>query len=139
MFKRIMAPVDLAHADRLGKALAVTADLARQNGIPVTYVGVAAALPGPMGHNPDEVAAKLKAFAREQGKAHGIEAEAHSMVSTDPVTDLDDTLLKAVGETGADLVVMASHVPGLADHIWPSNGGAIAARAKVSVFVVRPE
>jgi nucleotide-binding universal stress UspA family protein len=59
------------------------------------------------------------------------------LTSHDPAADLDPTLLKAVEETGADLVVMASHVPGLTDYIWPSNGGTVARRAKVSVMVVR--
>ena len=39
--------------------------------------------------------------------------------------------------TGADLVVMQSHVPGLMDYIWPSNGGKVAGHAKCSVLVVR--
>ena len=51
--------------------------------------------------------------------------------------DLDGALLKAVGETGADLVVMGTHVPGLSDYIWSSNGGKIAAHADVSVMLVR--
>jgi nucleotide-binding universal stress UspA family protein len=59
------------------------------------------------------------------------------VVSHDPTVDVDDALMKAVSETGADLVVMASHVPGLADYIWPSNGGKLAAHSSASVFVVR--
>ena len=39
--------------------------------------------------------------------------------------------------TLADLVVMASHIPNVADHFWPSNGGSIASRADVSVMLVR--
>lgn len=139
MFKRIMAPVDLNHADRLEKALKATADLSRHYECPVTYVAVSAATPGPLGHNPKEKAEKLEAFVKDQADKNGIEADAHPVTSHDPTTDLDDVLLKTIGEIGADLVVMASHVPGLADHLWPSNGGAIASRAKVSVFVVRPD
>ena len=45
--------------------------------------------------------------------------------------------VEAVHETGADLVVMASHIPGIADAIWPSHGGRLASHADVSVFVVR--
>jgi hypothetical protein len=33
---------------------------------------------------------------------------------------------------------MASHVPGLTEYVWPSNGGKLAGHAKASVFVVRP-
>lgn len=137
MFNRIMAPVDLAHADSLSKALMVTADLARHHGIPVTYVGVTAAAPGALSHTPDEFQTRLQKFSAEQSDAFGIEASAHMVVSHDPTTDLDDALMKAVDETGADLVVMASHVPGLTDYIWPSNGGKIAGHSRASVFVVR--
>ena len=137
MFSRIMTPVDLAHVAALGKALSVSGDWPRPSNIPVTYVGVTAAPPGALGHNPTEFGAKLAAFGEEQGRAHGIKTETKMVVSHDPITDVDDALLKAVSETGSDLVVMASHIPGLADYIWPSNGGKLAAHSSASVFVVR--
>ena len=59
------------------------------------------------------------------------------VVAHDPTTDLDDVLLKAVKDTGADIVVMQSHMPNILDYVWPSNGGKIAEHAKTSVFVVR--
>lgn len=139
MFKRIMAPVDLAHKETLAKALSVTADVARQYDASVTYVGVSSAAPGSLGHNPAEFERKLSQFAEEQAKAHGITADSKAVMSHDPTTDVDDALLRTADETGADLVVMASHVPGLADYVWPSNGGKIAAHAHASVFVVRPD
>ncbi len=137
MFKRIMVPVDLAHADRLERALTCAADLAKHYGADVVYVGVAAATPSSIAHTPAEFAGKLAAFADAQAAARGIPAVAHAVTSHDPSVDLDPTLLKAVDETGADLVVMASHIPNLTDYVWPSNGGTVAAHAKVSVLVVR--
>ncbi|KUF11784.1 universal stress protein [Pseudoponticoccus marisrubri] len=137
MFKRIMVPVDLAHVDRLNKALTCAADMAKQHGSEVVYVGVSAATPTSVAHNPEEFAKKLEAFAVEQGQASGVTTTAHAVTSHDPSVDLDPTLLKAVDETGADLVVMASHIPNVTDYIWPSNGGTIAGHAKVSVLVVR--
>ena len=59
------------------------------------------------------------------------------MISHDPAIDLDDTLMKAQHETGADLVVMQSHVPNITDYVWPSNGGTMATHSDASVFVVR--
>ncbi|MGP6088799.1 universal stress protein [Antarctobacter jejuensis] len=137
MFKRIMVPVDLRHADRLEKALGCAADLARNYKATLVYVGVSAAAPSSIAHTPAEFADKLKAFADAHGADYGISVEAHAVTSHDPSTDLDPALLKAVDETGADLVVMASHVPNITDYIWPSNGGTIAGHAKVSVMVVR--
>jgi len=138
MFTRILAPVDLAHKDKLGRALNCAADLARHYGIPLAYVGVTAAAPSSVAHNPAEYEARLAEFAAAQGAAHGVTTEAHARISHDPISDLEQTLLRAIDEIGADLVVMASHVPGLADRIWPSNGGRIAEHAKVSVMIVRP-
>ena len=137
MFTKIMVPVDLAHADKLTKALGVAAGLAKQFDAEVVYVGVSAATPSKIAHTPQEFAAKLDAFAKEQSSSHGVDASAHAVTSHDPTIDLDPTLLKAVDETGADLVVMASHIPNVTDYIWPSNGGTIAGHAKVSVMVVR--
>ncbi|MBR9649714.1 universal stress protein [Thalassovita aquimarina] len=137
MFSKIMTPVDLAHAGRLQRALDCAADLAGHYGAELVYVGVTAETPGPLGHNPEEYAERLNAFVAEQAKAHGIKASAHAMAAHDPTTDLDDNLFKAIDETGADLVVMQSHIPNFTDYIWPSNGGKLASHAKVSVMVVR--
>lgn len=137
MFTKIMIPVDLAHAADLAKALQCGADLALHYEIGVIYVGVTAAVPSATAHNPAEYAQKLAAFAKAQASQHGIDAQAHSVISHDPATDVDDALLKAIDETGADLVIMASHLPNLTDYIWPSNGGKIAAHAECSVMVIR--
>lgn len=137
MFKKIMAPVDLAHMDRLEKALKCTADLAKHYDAEVIFVGVTSSTPSSMAHTPAEYAEKLDAFAKDQGSTHGFTASGDALVSHDPSSDVDDILLKAVKDTGADLVVMASHVPNIMDYVWPSNGGKIAEHAECSVMVVR--
>ncbi|WP_366657583.1 universal stress protein [Fodinicurvata sp. EGI_FJ10296] len=137
MFKTIMVPVDLFHAGTLDKALATAAGLARQFDATAVYVGVTSSAPSEVAHNPQEFQAKLDAFAAEQAAKHGISAKAQALVSHDPTTDLDRTLAKAVGDIGADLVVMASHVPGMTEHLINSNAGWMAAHLDVSVFVVR--
>lgn len=137
MFRRIMVPVDLTHAEKLEKALLCAADLAAHYGATAVYVGVTSSLPSKIAHTPAEYAEKLAAFAASQATERGIATEARAYTSHDPAIDLDPTLLKAVTETGADLVVMASHIPNVADHFWPSNGGSIASRADVSVMLVR--
>lgn len=137
MYTKIMVPVDLAHVERLDKALTTAADLAKHYGVSVCYVGVTAATPGQVAHNPKEYNAKLEQFGAQQASRHGIEATTRTILSHDPAVDLDQALLRALGDTGADLVVMASHVPGLAEHIFASNAGYVASHAKVSVFVIR--
>lgn len=137
MYKRIMVPVDLSHAEKLKHSLDTAADISKIYHAPVTYVGVTASTPGPLGHNPAEYEKKLAGFAAGQAEAHGIETQAVTIVSHDPAVDLDDALIRAVHDTQSDLVVMATHIPNVVDHVWPSNGGKLATHTDASVFLVR--
>lgn len=137
MFKKILVPVDLEHIDRLQKALTVAAAEAGQHGASVVYMGVTEETPGDVAHNPKEYESKLAAFVAQQAQTHGITAEALAVVSTDPAVEINKLILKTVKDTGADLVVMASHPPRMLDWILPSHGGHIAEHSEVSVFVIR--
>jgi nucleotide-binding universal stress UspA family protein len=137
MFSKIMVPIDLAHVDRMAQAVQMAADLAKLYGAEVCYVGATTSAPSSLAHSPAEYRAKLEAFAAEQAVLHGENAHAHVVTSHDPVATLDDDLVKAVDEVGADLVVMATHVPSIGDLIWGSNGANLAAHTKASVCLVR--
>lgn len=137
MYKKIMVPVDLAHIERLEKAITTATDLARHYGIPICLAGVTAETPTEVAHSPGEYESKLSAFAAEQSDRHGLTIDSRAYPSHDPAVDLDSALIAAAEENAADLIVMASHVPGLPEHIFASNAGAVASHAKVSVFVVR--
>lgn len=137
MFKQIMVPVDLEHIDQLEKSLAIAADLSKNYGTPICYVGVASEQPSAIAHNPAEYKQKLQNFADQQASQRGVQATCRAFVGHDLVADVDDVLMKAVKDVGADLVVVASHVPTIVDYVWPSNGGKIAAHSDAAVFVVR--
>lgn len=137
MFTHIMVPVDLAHLDRLGRAIGLAIAEAKHHKCPVTFVSITGNTPSALAHNPAEFADKLGAFARDVATEHGIDARAHAITSHDPATDVDVTLLHAVDEIGADLVVMGSHKPGAAEYIWPSHGGKLASHSAASVLLVR--
>ncbi len=137
MFKKIMIPVDLAHERRLEKALATGADLAKHYGAELHVVGVTGTAPGAVAHTPEEYRDKLEEFAKAQSLSLGIKFNAHTEISHDPAAELDDVLEEAASEIGADLVVMASHVPGFTDHIVASNAGYLATHTSISVFIVR--
>ena len=138
MYRKIMVPVDLENTEGLDKALKTAAALSKQYGAPVTYVGVASAAPGAVAHNPAEFSERLHALAKDQSTAHGLaDTDAAPFTSHDPTVDLDQTLLRAAEETGADLIVIGSHIPGFPEHFFASNAGYVASHAKVSVFVVR--
>ena len=137
MYSTLMVPVDVAHKDRHGPGLRVAADLARHYGAEICFVTVTSAAPGALGHTPEEARDALDAFAAEQAQANGVKARGHLALSHDPAVELDKTLLAALEEIGADLVVMDSHVPGWADWLTGSHGGWLASHAPVSVMVVR--
>lgn len=137
LYQHIMVPVDLEHIDSLQKALKTAALLSNNFDSDVCYVGVTTETPSSIAHNPDEYESKLAAFARKQADEHGIRVTHKTFANPDPSTELNKVLLDAISQTGADLVVMASHVPGFASILSPSHGGNIAAHATVSVFIVR--
>ncbi|MGI9380208.1 MAG: universal stress protein [Methyloligellaceae bacterium] len=137
MFRKIVVPIDLGHVEKLERALAVSADLAKLYNADLHYLGITTTAPSSVAHNPEEFAAKLKAFTAKQATKRGIEINSHTSTSPDPVRDLDNVIETTVDNLDADLVVMASHVPGFAEYIIASNAGYLAAHSKISVFVVR--
>lgn len=137
MFDKIMVPVDLAHLGLLEPSLHVAADQARHYGAEICYVSVASATPGPVARTPDEYRRKLEAFARERSEVHGQGVSTRVITSADPSADLDDLLVEAIDDVGADMVVMSTHPPRHQDVVIPSHGGKIARHTTASVFLVR--
>ncbi|NOR31949.1 MAG: universal stress protein [Sulfitobacter sp.] len=137
MYSNIMIPVDLRHVEQMDRALSVAADIAKLYGAKVHIVGVGQSVPTKIAHTPAEYAEKLAAFAAGRSEVLGVTFAAHSEVSHDPAVDLDHVLQHTADKMGIDLIVMASHVPGFAEHFISSNAGYIASHAKSSVLVVR--
>lgn len=132
-----MVPVDLAHVENAEKAIATAADLASRYRIPLCFVGVTAETPTEVAHTPEEYRRKLNEFGATQANKHGLDIQTMAYASHDPAVDLDKTLIAAAKDNAVDLIVMASHVPGLPEHFFASNAGAVASHAEVSVLVVR--
>jgi universal stress protein F len=139
MFKTIMVPVDLAHLDALQKSLTVAADLARHYQAGLCYVSVTSSQPSSVAHSPEEYQKKLQAFAGDHAPDNGRQPEAKVYNVADPIADMDDVLVRAIKDVGADLVVMATHLPKHLDAIMPANGSKIAAHTPASIFLVRPD
>ncbi|MGB5559226.1 MAG: universal stress protein [Paracoccaceae bacterium] len=137
MFKTIVVPVDLAHKEALSKALCVARDLARTYSAKYYIVGVTAKTPSARARTPEEYKARLGDYAKALGEDFGIDVHPYPVTSHDLAVDLERDIINACDTLGADLVVMASHVPGLAEYVFSSNAGYLASHAKISVFVVR--
>jgi nucleotide-binding universal stress UspA family protein len=137
MFRKIMIPVDLAHAEKLERALSVATDLAKHYEASACLVGVTAPQPSEVAHNPQEYEQELAAFAGSQSAQRGLAFEHKAITSHDPAIELDEALQDEAHRIGADLIVMASHVPGFMEHIVSSYAGYLASHTELSVFVVR--
>jgi nucleotide-binding universal stress UspA family protein len=137
MYTEIMVPVDLGHADKMDRVVAVAADLAKHYGANMTLVGVTSSAPSSVARNPGEFAEKLKAFATTMSERHGVGIAARAETSHDPTSDLDEVLDAACHSLGANLVVMATHVPTMADLVFGSNTGKLASHLSRSILMVR--
>lgn len=138
MYKRIMVPVDLAHAEALDKALTTAGDLARHYDASLVLVGATGSEPSAVARSPEDFARRLAAFASRIGDRFGVQTTSDPLHLHDVTVDLDPKLTRHATEIGADLIVMASHVPGVADYLFGSNAGHVAQHAPMSVMVVRP-
>lgn len=138
MFSKIMVPIDLAHLEVLEPSLQAVADLARHYAAEVCYVGVTSTAPSSVARTPQEYQQKLEEFSRQRAAIHGQPVSSHTISSADPIADLDDLLVQAIKDVGADLVVMPTHPPKHLDVIMPSHGGKIATHTDASVFLIRP-
>ncbi len=136
MYRKVIFPVDMAHIERLTKALQTATDLARHYQAELCFVGVTSTVPGPVGHTPAEYEARLNQFAQEHA-TNGLKTSAKACVSHDPAIDTDKTLLQAIRDLGGDLVIMQTHAPNVLDYIWAGHGDTIAAHSEASVFLVR--
>ena len=137
MYKNILVPVDLEHKEQVDKALSTAADLAKLYSAGLTVVGVTMSGPSAVARNPEEFEEKLAQYASGKSKELGTSISSKVMLSHDPTIDIDNVLQTAIAETNADLVVMASHVPGLTEYILASRAGYLASHAEISVMVVR--
>lgn len=138
MYSRILVPVDLDHADKLDKALELAAKTAKEADAEVLYVDVVDAVPTMSATTEGErMADRLDKFSREQAKLHGIKVSDFVALRGDLHVNVGTDIIKAAKDSECDLIVMASHVPGLKEHILSSNAGYVASHAPMSVYVVR--
>ena len=138
MYDRIMVPVDLAHAEALEKAITIAADLARPYDASLGLVGATGTEPTAIARSPEDFAKRLGDFAGRIGDRFGVQTTSDALHLHDVTIDLDPKLAAHAGKIGADLILMASHVSGVADYLFGSNAGAITQHAKMSIMVVRP-
>lgn len=136
MFKTILLPVDLAHQDEGKKILGVALSLMSENTeIILLYViedipnWSAIDLPSNFKEKSMQSAHKaLQSIAATTNKEVKIEVRTGHAYST---------ILKVAEAVNADLIILASHKPGLKEYFIGSNTSKVVRHANCSVLVLR--
>ena len=136
MYKKILVPVDISHKER-ARAMIEAAKNVAGDGTNITLFNVVEDVPSyVMVQLPESTLEEAKANAREEldaiAAAAGVKADveirrgrAHSVI------------LAYAAETGADLIVVASHQPGVQDFLLGSTAARVVRHASCSVLVIR--
>jgi len=140
MYKSILIPVDLAEADLAKPAIAAAVALAQASGGSVRLVYVRSLVPITY---MEFVPADFD--SEQQGEAETKLAEIAATVPLPAervsakvlVGSVHGEVLAEADAAGADLIVIASHEPGMLAYVLGSNASTIVRRAKCSVLVVR--
>ena len=136
MYKSILVPIDLAHRD-VGQAMIKRAvALSDENG-KITLLHVIGDIPayaqsylpeGQLQENLEETKKTLVALAQTAG------------VNADTIVrygNASPVILDEANELGADLIIIASHHPGIKDYLMGSTASRVVRHAACSVLINR--
>ncbi|MDH3667858.1 MAG: universal stress protein [Paracoccaceae bacterium] len=134
MYQSILVPVDLSHPDAARKILS----LARKTGGPdcrVMALNVIEEIPGFIAAElPEGLVARNVADAQETLSAMAADIGAEHEVR---IGHASTTILDYASDMGADLIVLASHRPGIEDYFLGSTAARVVRHAACSVLVSR--
>lgn len=140
MYRSIMVPVDLAEPEIAQPAIEAAVSFAKAtNGIvrlvyvrsliPVTYMEF---VPAEFDtEQQDDAEKKLAEIAAK------VDLPSEQLSAKVLLGSVQGEVLAEAEATGTDLIVVASHEPGMLSYVLGSNASAIVRRAKCSVLVVR--
>ena len=134
MYKTILVPIDLGHLDQGSKMLGIARQIGGE-GSRVVALYVTADIPGFVAAEmPADLLRNNLIRSRDELRALADKAGAESVTrSGHPSTKI----LECIDEIGADLVVLASHRPGLQDYFLGSTAARVVRHAPCAVFVDR--
>ena len=136
MYKTILVPIDMAHVAEGKRIIDVAVEHAAENARIILLNVVeeipnwaAVELPADIiDKSLESSQTELKAIANASGIKMDIEVRTgHSY----------NTILDVAEDKGADLVIIASHRPGLQDYFLGSTAAKVVRHAKCSVLVIR--
>ncbi len=136
MYKTVMIPIDMAHIEE-GKAMVEAAKVHAAKDARIILLNVveevpsyvAAELPsGILDKSKESAFQELKAVVEEAGIEADVEIRAGHPYRT---------ILEAAEDDKVDLIIIASHKPGLQDYFLGSTAARVVRHASCSVLVVR--
>lgn len=136
MFKTILVPIDIGHADNSNHVINIAATNADSeariillNVVEDIPKWVAVELPGGF-QEKSQLESKKQLQAIVDASDVNVEADVR-------IGHPYQTILDTVKEVGADLIVIPSHKPGLQDYLLGSTAAKVVRHANCSVLVVR--
>lgn len=138
MYSNVLVPIDLEHKDQAGSMIRTAKEVAGDNA-KLTLLFAMPEIPAVVGLQlPAGSAEKAKAHAEAQlqeiAKANNAPRETRTVVT---VGRPHHRILEVAERAGTDLIVIASHKPGLADYLLGSVAASVVRHAKCSVHVMR--
>lgn len=136
MYKTILVPIDLAHAEKCKAMLDLAEKLGGKNP-KITLINVVEDVPSYVAAQiPGGLMQKMGKNARTEltGIANAANSNAKVEIrSGSPASGI----LSAAEDMAANLIIVASHKPGLQDYLLGSTASRIVRHAKCSVLVIR--
>ncbi len=140
MFKNFLVAVDLEHDTHNGGLLRVTSDMANAQGAQVHLLHVIRAAPA--------VVSQFLPKSYESMASERIEKDLTTLAASIELDEGSATVSVRFGDvyqeirahaenSGADLIIVASHKPNVGDYLLGTTAARVVRHASCSVFVVR--
>jgi nucleotide-binding universal stress UspA family protein len=139
MIETILVPIDISEEEAGATSLSLARDLARRYGSKLVLLNVVEQLPG-------HVAAQLPKGILEKASTNAV-ARLEKIARDNGITENSQIavrqgrpsteILEYARESGANMIVIASHDPGLADYLLGSVAARVVRHAHCSVLVTR--
>lgn len=140
MFSTIIVAVDLESEEAPDKLLEAASDIARTNNADVHLLHIIRAAPPIVSQYLESGYEKLASKAVEErldALAAGLDIGAGKTVTTVRFGEIYQEILGFADKVSADLIILESHKPGIADYLLGSNAARVVRHAACSVFVLR--
>lgn len=136
MFKKILVPVDLSHGELAGQMI----NVARQVGGKDAEIHITHVLHDIPSYAAVEISSELLAKTHKAAEQELSDIAKKHNLGTKPDMrhgTAGSGILDAADEIGADLIIIGSHKPGLADYFLGSTAARVVRHAQCPVLVMR--